>query len=122
MSLLGNILWLICGGFLVGVGYILGGIVLCLTIVGLPFGMQAIKLGVATMAPFGKTVVIEEGGMTTLAIVLNVVWAVCLGWGIAVAHATSALACAITIIGIPFAIQHLKLIPVALLPFSHRLE
>ena len=54
MSLLGNILWLIFGGFLAGLGYIVGGLGMCLTIVGIPFGIQSIKLGVATFAPFGK--------------------------------------------------------------------
>ena len=61
MSLLGNIIWLIFGGFLSGLGYIIGGLIVCLTVIGIPFGVQAIKLGVATMAPFGKeNVVLEE--------------------------------------------------------------
>ena len=56
MSFLGNLIWLIFGGFLSGMGYILGGLALCLTIVGIPFGMQAIKIGLATFAPFGREV------------------------------------------------------------------
>jgi len=60
MSLLGNLIWLIFGGFLTGMGYILGGLLVCLTIVGIPFGMQAVKLGVATMTPFGKEIVATE--------------------------------------------------------------
>ena len=122
MSLLGNILWLVLGGFLAGLGYILGGLVLCITIVGIPFGVQAMKLGVATFAPFGKQIVERPDANTPLRLVLNVLWLVVFGWGIALAHATSALVCAVTIIGIPFAMQHLKLIPLALLPFGRDLR
>ena len=57
MSLLGNILWLIFGGFLAGMGYIIGGLLLCLTIIGIPFGLQSIRIGVANFAPFGKEIV-----------------------------------------------------------------
>ncbi len=60
MGVLGNIIWLIFGGFLVGLGYIVGGLALCLTIIGIPFGIQSMKLGVATMAPFGLEVTQTE--------------------------------------------------------------
>lgn len=122
MSLLGNILWLIFGGLLTGLGYIIGGLGLCLTIVGIPFGIQAMKLGVATFAPFGKELVELPDGNSPLRIVLNVVWAILFGWEIAVAHLVSAGVLAITIIGIPFALQHIKLIPMALLPLGRSLE
>ncbi|HSF15671.1 MAG TPA: YccF domain-containing protein [Vicinamibacteria bacterium] len=122
MSLLGNILWLVFGGLIAGVGYILGGLVVCLTIVGIPFGIQAMKIGVATFAPFGKNVVESTDANSPLRIVLNVVWLLIIGWEIALAHAVSALVLAITIIGIPFALQHLKLIPLALLPFGRDLR
>ena len=62
MSFLGNLIWLIFGGFFAGMGYILGGLVLCLTIIGIPFGLRVISIGVATLAPFGKTVVPRERG------------------------------------------------------------
>ena len=122
MSLLGNIIWLIFGGLISGLGYILGGIVLCLTIVGIPFGLQAIRLGVATLAPFGKDVRPAPNAGGALRLIFDVIWLVLFGWGIAVAHAAHALVLALTIIGIPFALQHLKLIPVALLPFNHELS
>lgn len=121
MSLLGNIIWLIFGGFFAGMGYILGGLLLCVTIIGIPFGVQAIKLGIATMTPFGKEIVTEPDGDNPLNIVLNIIWLLVVGWGIAVAHLSSALALAVTIIGIPFAIQHLKLIPLSLFPFGRDL-
>ncbi len=122
MSLIGNIIWLIFGGLGVGLGYILGGLLLCLTIVGIPFGTQAIKLGVATLAPFGKTVTVRERGEGFLSLLFNVIWIVLFGWEIAVAHLISAGVLAITIIGIPFAKQHLKLIPVSFAPFSYDLR
>ncbi|MGB0386644.1 MAG: YccF domain-containing protein [Ardenticatenaceae bacterium] len=122
MSLLGNIIWLIFGGFLVGIGYILGGLLCCLTIVGIPFGLQSIKLGRATLAPFGKEVVLKEKEGSFLGMVFDVIWLFFFGWEIALAHALSGLLLGITIIGIPFAKQHFKLIPVALFPFSYTLE
>jgi uncharacterized membrane protein YccF (DUF307 family) len=121
MSTLGNILWLICGGFFAGLGYILSGLLLCLTIVGIPFGLQSIKLGVATMAPFGKQVVASRDANSTLRVVFNLLWLVLFGWEIAVAHLISALLLALTLIGLPFAKQHIKLIPLALFPFGREL-
>ncbi|MCB9418277.1 MAG: YccF domain-containing protein [Ardenticatenaceae bacterium] len=122
MSFIGNIIWLIFGGFLAGLGYILGGLLLCLTIIGIPFGMQSINLGIATMAPFGKDVVAEEHGDGFIRMVFNVIWIVLFGWEIAIAHLTGGLILAVTIVGIPFAKQHFKLIPVALFPFSYSLK
>ena len=122
MSLLGNLVWLIFGGFLAGLGYILGGLVLCITIVGIPFGMQAIQLGVSTMAPFGKEVKNNERAGGLLSMIFDVVWLLVVGWEIAVAHLVGGLILAITIVGLPFAKQHFKLIPVALFPFNYVLE
>ena len=118
MSLLGNIIWLIFGGLIAGLGYIIGGLLICLTIIGIPFGIQTMKIGVATLTPFGKEVVELDDANSVTRLVLNVFWLILFGWEIALAHAGSALVLAITIIGIPFALQHLKLIPLALLPFG----
>jgi uncharacterized membrane protein YccF (DUF307 family) len=122
MSLLGNIIWLIFGGLITGLGYILGGLGLCLTIVGIPFGLQSIKLGVAVFAPFGKDIVETENANSVLGLIFNVLWLVLFGWPIALAHLTSAAVLALTIIGIPFAYQHIKLIPLSLLPFGRDLR
>jgi uncharacterized membrane protein YccF (DUF307 family) len=122
MSLLGNILWLIFGGLIAGLIYIIGGIGLCLTIIGIPFGLQSIKLGFATFAPFGKEVVEGEHANSPLRILFNLLWIVLFGWEIAVAHLIFAGILAITIIGIPFAMQHIKLIPLSLLPFGRDLR
>ncbi len=122
MSLLGNILWLIFGGLLTGLGYILGGLLLCLTIVGIPFGLQSIKLGWASFAPFGKEVVEIEHANSALRILMNVLWIVLFGWEIAIAHLVHAGILAITVIGIPFALQHVKLVPLSLFPFGRTLR
>ena len=122
MSFLGNILWLIFGGFLSGLGYLLGGLLMCLTIIGIPFGLMSIRLGWATFAPFGKQVVERNNANSPLRIVFNIVWLLIFGWPIALAHLTAAGVCAITIIGIPFAVQHIKLIPLALFPFGRDLQ
>ncbi len=122
MSLLGNILWLIFGGLLSGLGYIIGGVVLCFTIIGIPFGLQSIKLGVATFAPFGKELVELDDANSVLRIVFNVLWILLFGWEIAIAHLIFAAVLAITVIGIPFALQHIKLIPMSLFPFGRELR
>ena len=122
MSLLGNIIWLIFGGFIAGIGYILGGLLICLTIIGIPFGQQAIKLGVATMTPFGREIVVTPSAGTLLNTIFNILWVIFVGWEIALAHLVSGLLLAITIIGIPFALQHFKLISLALFPFGRKLS
>ena len=122
MTFLGNLVWLIFGGLLAGLGYIVGGLVMCLTIVGIPFGVQNIKLGIATFAPFGKEIVEVPDANSPLRVVFNILWLVLFGWAIAVAHLTAAVLLAITIIGIPFALQHIKLIPLALFPFGRDLR
>lgn len=122
MSLIGNILWLVFGGFIAGMLYILGGLLLCVTIIGIPFGLQTIKIGMATFAPFGKEVVESPRANGFIPLLFNIIWALLFGWEIAIAHLTSALILGITIIGIPFAKQHLKLVIVSLLPFGHDLK
>ncbi|MGI6368684.1 MAG: YccF domain-containing protein [Anaerolineae bacterium] len=120
MSPLGNFLWLLLGGLVVGLGYIIGGAVLCLTVVGIPFGMQAIRLGVAVLTPFGKEVV-PARSQTSLKLLFDVIWILLFGWEIALSHFVLAIVLGITIVGLPFARQHLKLVPIALLPFSQEL-
>jgi uncharacterized membrane protein YccF (DUF307 family) len=122
MSLLGNIIWLIFGGFLSGLGYLIGGAALCLTIIGIPFGIQSIKLGFATFAPFGKELKELPDANSPLRVIFNILWIIFFGWEIAITHLVHAVILAITIIGLPFAKQHIKLIPMALLPLGRTLE
>ena len=122
MSLIGNIIWLIFGGFFAGLGYILGGLALCITIIGLPLGLKAIGFGFTVMLPFGKSVQATDSSGGCLATVFNILWLVLFGWEIALVHLGFGIIFGITIIGIPFALQHFKLVPVALFPFSYKLS
>ncbi len=122
MSLIGNIIWLLFGGLIAGLGYIIGGLLTCLTIIGIPFGLQAIKIGFAALTPFGKEIVVDKAADSLLKLIFDVIWIVLFGWEIAIAHLTAAAILAVTIIGLPFAKQHLKLIILALLPFGRDLR
>jgi len=122
VSTLGNILWFIFFGLWTALYYLVTGALLCLTIVGIPFGMQCFRYASAVLAPFGTEVVQVPSESGPLRMIFNVIWIFLFGWELALAHLASALACAITIIGIPFALQHVKLVPVALLPFGHDLQ
>jgi len=119
MTLLGNLLWILLGGGLViFVEYVLGGVALCLTIVGIPFGIQCMKLGMLGLLPFGRQVVEGEKGLGCLATGMNVLWILLGGIWIALTHLVFAVLCAVTIIGLPFAAQHVKLATLALVPFG----
>ena len=118
MNAIGNILFFVLGGFLIVLGYLLGGVLLCLTIVGIPFGVQAFKLARAVAAPFGMKVVERESATGCTAVVLNVIWVILPGVELAVTHLVIGIALAVTIVGIPFARQHFKLVPLALIPFG----
>jgi uncharacterized membrane protein YccF (DUF307 family) len=119
ISFLGNLLWIILGGGLViFLEYVLGGVVLCITIVGIPFGVQCFKIAMLGLLPFGKDVSSTPDGMGCLAIVMNVIWIVPFGIIVAISHVILAAYLAVTIIGIPFAIQHLKLARLAFTPFG----
>ena len=122
MSFLGNVVWFIFGGLWSFLGYTIGGIGMCLTIVGIPFGVQAIKLGIASLAPFGKDIHELPEANSTLRVVFNILWLVLFGWEIALAHLTLAATLAVSVIGIPWALQHIKLIPLSLMPFGRTLE
>jgi uncharacterized membrane protein YccF (DUF307 family) len=118
MNLLGNIIWLIFGGLMAALGYITGGFLLCITIIGLPWGLQCFKLAFVVLWPFGKEIVPKQGNSGCLALFCNIVWLVFGGLYTAFIHLAFAALLFITIIGIPFARQHLKLMELSLLPFS----
>jgi uncharacterized membrane protein YccF (DUF307 family) len=118
MRLLLNLLWIVFGGgFLICIEYFLGGLLLCLTVVGIPFGLQCFKLAGLGLLPFGKDIT-DAPGSSTIGCVLNVLWIVCAGVWIFLTHIGLALGLAVTLIGIPFAIQHVKLALLALAPFG----
>lgn len=122
MSILGNILWFILGGFLLGMGYILVGFLFCITIIGIPFGYQLMKLGVLAMFPFGQTPEFDPMSMGCLSLVFNILWILIGGIELALAHVALGLIFCVTIIGIPFGLQHFKLAKLALMPFGQVLQ
>ena len=122
MDSLGNLLWIVFGGFILFLIYLFGSLLLMITIVGIPFGVQTMKLAFLAFMPFGKTVRPGERASGCLYVIMNVIWIVTVGIELAVLHLVLAVICAITIIGIPFARQHIKLASLAIIPFGHDIE
>lgn len=119
MSLLGNLAFFIFGGFLIFIGYVLGGILLCLTIIGIPFGLMCFRLAGGVIAPFGREVRETEPPGGPVSLIMNIIWIILPGLELAIMHLLLAALFALTIIGFPLAAQHMKLVPIALLPFGH---
>ena len=122
MNILLNIIWLIFGGFILVLGYLLGALILCITIIGIPFGIQCFKLAGLALAPFGREVREREPPSGALAVIMNIIWIILPGLELAVAHLVLALLFGITIIGLPIAAQHLKMTRLALLPFGFQVR
>jgi uncharacterized membrane protein YccF (DUF307 family) len=123
MTLLLNVLWFIFGGLVSGVGWLIAGVMLALTIVGLPWAQAAFRIGLFTFFPFGKRVVDRREltgrpdlGTGDLGLVLNIVWLVLAGWWLALGHVIIGVLQCCTLIGIPFGLQHFKLAWLALAP------
>ncbi len=121
MNLIGNLVFFVFGGVIIFLGYVLGGIVLCLTIIGIPFGFQCFKLAGGVLLPFGREVREIDPPAGCVSIVMNVIWIILPGLELAIMHLVLAAFFALTIIGIPIAAQHIKLIPLALLPFGRQM-
>lgn len=118
MNFLGNLIWLIFGGFLSALGYFVMGFVFCITIIGIPFGIQCFKIGIFTLMPFGKKVVPTSSSGGCLSLLFNIIWIVSGGLYTACVHLVFAILLFITVIGIPFGRQHLKLVELTLMPFG----
>jgi uncharacterized membrane protein YccF (DUF307 family) len=121
MKIIGNLIWLIFGGFAAALGYVFGGIILCITIVGIPFGMQCFKIAGVVLWPFGKRIVSDGSSLGCFNTLFNIIWLLCGGLYTAFIHLIFAFILCITIIGIPFAKQHLKLVELSLMPFGKRI-
>jgi len=118
MSLLGNIVWLVFGGIIIAVQYFIGSLCLFITIIGIPFGLQTLKMASLAIWPFGRDTRVHSGASGCLYILMNILWLICGGIWIALTHALFGLVLCITIIGIPFGMQHFKLTAIALSPFG----
>jgi uncharacterized membrane protein YccF (DUF307 family) len=118
MNFLGNLVWLIFGGIIIAIEYFIGSLLLMVTIVGIPFGVQTLKMGALAIWPFGRDTHVHSRASGCLYILMNLLWLLCGGIWIALTHAFFGLLLCITIIGIPFGLQHFKLTAVALNPFG----
>jgi uncharacterized membrane protein YccF (DUF307 family) len=125
MSLILNIIWVVFGGLVTALGWFLAGIIAAITVIGLPWARACFTIGVFSLWPFGQEAVSrrlltgrEDIGTGPLGLIGNIIWLFAFGIWLALAHIMAALACAITIIGIPFAWQHLKLAGVSLMPIG----
>lgn len=116
LQLLGNILWILFGGLLSALGWLLAGCVCCITVIGIPVGLQCFKFARMALCPFGKT--IFYGNMNSGSVILNVIWILFCGIELAAASAVMGVLCCLTIIGIPFGLQHFKFAMLALMPFG----
>lgn len=118
MNTIGNVLWILLGGLVIFILYLIGSLILIITIIGIPFGVQTLKMAGLAFMPFGREAVQGERAGGCLYIIMNVLWLLFAGIEIAIIHLVLALIFGITIIGIPFAQQHIKLAYLALVPFG----
>ena len=122
MKLIGNILWLLLGGVLISFYYAVVGLLFCLTIIGIPFGLQLFKMAGFTLWPFGHNIIPGANDTGCLSILMNIIWIIFGGIEIALLHAGLGLFFCITIIGIPFGLQHFKMALLALAPFGKEIS
>jgi uncharacterized membrane protein YccF (DUF307 family) len=120
MKLLGNLIWLVFGGILIAIEYLVASLILMITIIGIPFGLQTLKLASLALWPFGRNTVYIESSTGCLTTVMNIIWLIFGGFWISVSHALFGFLFFLTIIGIPFGRQHFKLASIALTPFGRR--
>ena len=117
MRTLLNIIWLLLRGIWLALGYALAGIICCILIVTIPFGLAAFRIADFSLWPFGRQLV-KRADAGVASIIGNIIWIIFAGWWLALAHIVTAVALAVTIIGIPLAVANLKLIPVSLVPLG----
>ncbi len=118
MKLIGNVIWLVFGGIITAIEYFIGSLLLMITIVGIPFGLATMRMGLLALWPFGKEVVTHERAGGCLYILMNLLWLLTGGICTALTHLFFGILLCITIVGIPFGKQHFKLAGLALAPFG----
>ena len=123
MSLIGNVLWIVLGGgFVICLEYLTAALALGITIIGIPFAVQCVKLAVLSLLPFGREAVPSRSAAGCTSTIFNLLWIVTAGLVLCLTHLLLALICAVTIVGIPFAKQHMKLAGLALSPFGREIR
>lgn len=120
MNTILNVIWLVLAGIWLALGYVLAGIICCILIITIPFGIASFRIAAYALWPFGRTVV-RDPKSGALAAIGNVIWVIVAGIWLAIGHLTTGIALCITIIGIPLGIANFKLIPVSLLPLGARI-
>lgn len=118
MKFLGNLLWLILGGLLIAMMYWVVGLMMCVTIIGIPFGVQLFKIGVLALWPFGHELVPKSDSGGCLQVVFNLVWILLGWWEIALTHLSFGIILCCTVVGIPWGLQHFKLAIGSIFPFG----
>lgn len=122
MKFLGNLIWLLLGGLVTSLEYLIASLLMMVTIIGIPFGLQTLKLGLLALWPFGSTITDNGNSGGCLSIIMNILWIIIGGFWICLTHLGFGLLLCITIIGIPWGRQHFKLAALALTPFGKRIE
>ena len=118
MRLVLNIIWLVLAGIWMAIGYVIAGVILCITIIGIPFGVQSFKLAAYALWPFGRALVPSRTRLKALSVVANILWFVLAGWWLALGHLFTGILLCLTIIGIPLGIASFKMAGAALVPFG----
>lgn len=118
MRIIGNLLWLVFGGLEAAVGYFTGSLALAVTIIGIPFALQTMKIGILCLWPFGAKVCDKENSSGCINILMNIIWIIFGGLWAFLMHVFFGILLGITIIGIPFAKQHFKMAGLSLMPFG----
>ena len=122
MKFIGNILWLLLGGVLISFYYAVVGLLFCLTIIGIPFGLQLFKMAGVALWPFGHNIIPGANDTGCLSILMNIIWIVVGGVEICLMHLTFGAILCLTIVGIPLGIQHFKMALLALAPFGQKIS
>jgi uncharacterized membrane protein YccF (DUF307 family) len=122
MNSIGNIFWLLLGGILIAIIYYLVGLLMCLTLIGIPFGLQLFKLGTYSLWPFGHELVDGPNEPGCVSVVMNLLWILLGWWEIAILHVVCGIIFLLTIVGIPFALQHFKMAFASIFPFGKEIR
>ena len=122
MNSVGNIFWLLLGGIVIAIIYYIVGLLMCITIIGIPFGIQLFKLGTYALWPFGHVLVDGPNEPGCVSVFMNLIWILCGWWEIAILHVICGLIFCITLVGIPMGMQHFKMAVASIFPFGKEIR
>jgi len=122
MNSVGNIFWLLLGGIIIAIIYYIVGMLMCITLIGIPFGIQLFKLGTYALWPFGHELVNGPNELGCVSVVMNLIWILLGWWEIAILHVVFGLIFLVTIVGIPFGVQHFRMAIGSIFPFGKEIK